>query len=134
MAVYKGVITRIGACSSQGSLTVTSLLTIGDNELRDIIFDDYMYNYLKDAVTSGEPVKIAIPSLKDRQVVAIHINGKSYYHKNVTREAIKPGFFEWALAIVLGLFSFGIGFVIAFVGMRYRYKKLLNMLDEFDKA
>jgi len=95
MAVYRGVLKRIGQGTWKEGKTTTTLFEIGDTSLRDISYSDYMKNYVQDALSyDGE---VAVVVIKKESVVAVKIGDKIY----VEELLMSPKFKRTAYAMIL---------------------------------
>lgn len=126
MAIYRGVLKRVGQGKWEDGKTTVSIFEIGDTTLRDVFYTDYMKNYVEDAVAhSGE---VAVLLLQKKSVIAIKIGDKLHFDEQVTSPKFKQfGYFFIVFGIVaLPFFLLGAPFI--YLGI-----KMLTARQEIDR-
>ncbi len=127
---FTGTLQRIGTGTVfNGSLTKASIIEIGDHSLKDVMYDNYINNYLTDALKSDDPISIM---LWENKIVAIRINGKNYYSDRMPPKKVTFG--KWLLILLVGAISMGIGGVIIFIVATIEAGKVRETLNEFESV
>lgn len=126
MAIYRGVLKRVGQGKWEDGKTTVSIFEIGDTTLRDVFFTDYMKNYVEDAVAhSGE---VGVLLLQKKSVAAIKIGNKLHFDEQVMSQKFKRfGYLCIAFGIV-ALPFFLIGAPVIYMGI-----KILVARKEIDR-
>lgn len=126
MAIFRGVLKRVGQGKWEDGKTTVSIFEIGDTTLRDVFYTDYMKNYVEDAVAHSEEVAVLL--LQKKSVVAIKIGNKLHFDEQV----MSPKFKRFAyLSIVFGILAlpfFLIGAPVIYMGI-----KILVARKEIDR-
>lgn len=126
MAIYRGVLKRVGQGKWEDGKTTVSIFEIGDATLREVFYTDYMKNYVDDAIGHGGEVAVLL--LQRKSVIAIKIGDRLYFDEQVTSPKFKRLAYFFIVFGIVALPFFLLGAPFIYLGV-----KMLMARQEIDR-
>lgn len=78
---YQGILKMVGARQIRGNIVKTSVLEVGNEAMRNVVYTEYLSNYVDRALESGLPVAFAAQKslgMGGPHIFAVRTDGKTY--------------------------------------------------------
>lgn len=81
ITAHSGVLKMIGAHTVKGNIVKTTVMEIGDEAIRNVVYTDYLSNYIERGLGSAAPLAFAAQKslgMAGPHIFAVKVDGKVY--------------------------------------------------------